>query len=268
MDGSLAHPLDYFKRIWCLRYFWFSLVQKDIQHRYRRSFLGILWSLIRPLALTCVLCLVFSKLFHLELSEYAPYLLLGMLTWQFFTECVLQGCNSFGLGSAYIRQQRIPLAIFPLRTVMVAGFHALIAIVMALFVAWFFRGSIHVPALLCLIPAVAYFFVLGWCLAILTGLMNTHFPDMNHMLEIGLQILFYATPILYQPSAIQDRTRMSMVIEWNPLTSVLALVRTPILDGGAPEARHILISLLFLAFVACTALALLRKLERTLIFWI
>ena len=67
------------------------------------------------------------------------------------------------------------------------------------------------------------------------------------MLELCLQILFYVTPILYLPKTLGDRGRMMLLIEWNPLTSVLALVRTPILDGAAPALHHIQFSLLFLA---------------------
>lgn len=268
MEGFFASRLDYLARIWTLRYFWFSLVRNDLSNRYKRSFLGIFWSLVRPLAMTFILCMVFAKLFNLEVAEYAPFLLLGMLTWQFFTESLLQGCHSFGLGSAYIRQQSVPLAIFPLRTVLGSGFHALVALGMALVVTWYFRGSLDPLALFYLIPAVFYLFVLGWFLAILSGIMHTHFPDTNHLLEISLQILFYMTPILYQPSSIQNRTKMIMVIEWNPLTSVLALIRTPILEGTAPAMHHVLISLLFLAVLASLGLVLLRKLERTLIFWI
>lgn len=268
MEGLFANRLDYLGRIWKLRYFWFSLVGNDLRNRYKRSFLGIFWSLVRPLAMTTILCLVFAKLFNVEVADYAPFLLLGMLTWQFFTESLMQGCNSFGLGSAYIRQQNVPLAIFPLRTVLGSGFHALIALGMALLITLYFRGSLDPLSLLYLIPAIIFLFFFGWCLAILSGIMHTHFPDTHHLLEISLQILFYMTPILYQPSSIQNRAKMLMVVEWNPLTSVLALVRTPILEGTAPAGEHILVSLLFLAVVATAAVLLLRKLERTLIFWI
>ncbi len=268
MKGFFVNRLDYLGRIWNLRYFWFSLVSNDLRNRYKRSFLGIFWSLVRPLAMTTILCMVFAKLFAMEIADYAPYLLLGMLTWQFFTESLMQGCSAFALGGAYIRQQNVPLAIFPLRTVLSSGFHALIALAMALVVTLFFRGWLDPLALLYLIPAIVFLFLFGWCLAILSGIMHTHFPDTHHLLEIGLQILFYMTPILYQPSTIQTRARMLMVVEWNPLTSVLALVRTPILEGTAPELHHIVVSLIFLAVVASAAILLLRKLERSLIFWI
>ena len=267
MEG-LLNRVDYLQRIWKLRYFWFSLVRNDLNNRYRRSFLGIGWSLLRPLAMTFLFCMVFGKLFNLPIAEYAPFLLVGMTVWQFFTESLIQGCHSFSHGTTYIRQQLVPFAIFPLRTVLGAGFHSLIALTMSLFVVAFFRGSLDVLALLYLIPGIVLLFFLAWSVAIISGVLHTHFPDTSHLLEMGMQGLFFLTPILYRPETIAGRGRLSFIVEWNPLSALLALIRTPILDGTAPSAFHIQVSVIFLAVVGTLAIILLRKLERTLIFWI
>ena len=269
MEGFVAVRASYLLRIWELRYFWFSLVRNDLDNRYKRSFFGIGWSLLKPLAMTAVLCIVFGRLFDVAIEDYAPHLLIGMTTWQFFTEALLRGCNSFVLGRPYLRQHQVPLAIFPLRTVLGAGFHFLVALGLGLVITLYFRGFLEPAALLSLIPALLIIFFLGWFLAILSGVICTHFPDTNHLLEIGLQILFYVTPILYQPEVIANRGgKLAMLVEWNPITSLLALIRTPILNGAFPAVQHISISLLFLAVVGILAAALLRKMERTLIFWI
>jgi lipopolysaccharide transport system permease protein len=269
MEGFGAVRVSYLFRIWELRYFWFSLVRNDLDNRYKRSFFGIGWSLLKPLAMTAVLCAVFGRLFDVAIEDYAPHLLIGMTTWQFFTEALLQGCNSFVLARPYIRQQQVPLAIFPLRTVLGAGFHFLVALGMGLIITLCLRGVVEPVALLSLIPVILIFFVLGWFLAILSGVIFTHFPDTNHLLEIGLQILFYVTPILYKPEVIASRGgKLAMLVEWNPITSLLALVRTPIVDGSFPAVQHIATSLFFLAIVGTLAIVLLRRTERTLIFWI
>ncbi len=112
-------------------------------------------------------------------------------------------------------------------------------------------------------------FFLGWSMAIISGVAYTHFPDTSQILEISLQILFYITPILYKPNEFATRSgKLAFLVEWNPFTSVLALIRTPILEGTIPATRHIAISFLFLAVLATVAVVLLRKLERTLVFWI
>ena len=268
MTELFGNRLDYLRRIWNMRYFWFALVRNDLNNRYRRSFLGIGWSLLKPLSMTFVYCIVFAKVFNVSIAEYAPFLLIGMTVWQYFTECLLNGAYSFAQGSAYIRQTQIPLAIFPLRAALGAGFHALVALAVALAVTWFFTGGLHLLALPYLIPAMLILAVFGWSLAILSGVLFTHFPDTRHLLEVALQILFYVTPILYRPGDIQGRSRILLLLEWNPMSSILALIRTPILDGVAPTADTILIGLLFVVAVTVVAATLLRKLERNLIFWI
>src|SRR5262245_37842713 len=95
MLPGTTQRFDYLSRVWRLRYFWFSLVRNDLSTRYRRSFLGIAWSLVRPLMMTAVFCLVFGNLFGRPAGEYAPFLLLGLTLWQFVVESVLQGCECF-----------------------------------------------------------------------------------------------------------------------------------------------------------------------------
>ena len=84
MEATAAPSIDYFRRIWKLRWFWYSLVENDLQARYRHSFLGIGWSLARPLGLTLIFCLVFSTVLHVRIDTYAPYGLVGLTLWQFF----------------------------------------------------------------------------------------------------------------------------------------------------------------------------------------
>ena len=199
MDGFDATKARYLLRVWDLRFFWFALVRNDLDNRYKRSFLGIGWSLLKPLALTAIFCLVFGRLFGVPIEDYAPHLLIGMTVWQFITECLLQGCSSFSLGSPYIRQQQVPLAIFPLRTVLGAGFHSLIALGMALAISFYFKG-LHDPfALLLLVPALFILFFIGWALAILSGVIYTHFPDTTQNLGNWLANTFLRHTHYSQP---------------------------------------------------------------------
>ncbi|OAI39746.1 hypothetical protein AYO40_05490 [Planctomycetaceae bacterium SCGC AG-212-D15] len=259
---------DYPRRMWRLRYFCLSLVQKDLRARYRNSMLGIGWSLLRPMAMTAVLCAVFSTVFHTSVAEYIPFLLIGLTTWQFFVECTSVGCNSYFQAAAYMRQAPIPLAVFPLRTVLAAGVHNLIALAVGLVFTGLFRGFPSGVALLYLLPALVLCACLGWALAILCGVANTHFTDIQQLLEIGIQILFYLTPVLYPPESLQDRHHLAFLLRWNPMSHLLAVVRTPILNGVAASMEDYLIAVGFTLLTAGLAWLALRKLERRLVFWI
>ncbi len=118
----------YISSIWRCRYFWLSLVKMDLRTRYRRSALGIGWSLLNPIAMTVVLCTVYCNLFNMNLKELGPQILGGLAFWGFISASALQGAQCLFQGEAYIRQYPTPMAIFPLRTVLGAGIHLLIAL--------------------------------------------------------------------------------------------------------------------------------------------
>jgi lipopolysaccharide transport system permease protein len=261
--------VNYVNRIIALRYFWWTLVRNDFRNRYRRSFLGVAWSLARPVGMTIILCLVFSRIFKDDRADYAPFLFAGIAMWQFLTECILLGCGCFAEGSAYLRQQPVPVLIFPLRVVLVASIHLAISLVIALALTAFFVGLPSPIILLSLVPAVAYAFCLGICLATLAGLVHTHFSDTKHVLEIFLQGLYFLTPVIYRPQMFDNRVRMSwLVVKYNPLNAVLELVRQPLLAGEYADLWNWQMAFLFLGVVGLLAWWSLRKLEQSLVFWV
>jgi lipopolysaccharide transport system permease protein len=260
--------LDYPRRLWQLRYFCLSLVQKDLRARYRNSSLGIGWSLVRPTIMTAVFCVVFSTVFNVSIVGYVPFLLTGLTVWQFFVECATVGCNTYVQSAAYIKQQAVPLAIFPLRTTLGAGVHGLIAFGVGLVFTACLRGFDSVPALLHLIPALLICFGLGWSIAILCGVANSHYADVQHILELAVQVFFYMTPVLYPPESLKSRPWMQSLLNWNPMTHVLELFRAPVLQGQAPPLESYAGALAFLLVLSGMACLALRRLERTLVFWI
>jgi lipopolysaccharide transport system permease protein len=260
--------VEYPIRLFQLRYFLGSLVWNDLQNRYRRSVLGIAWSLARPLGMTIVLSLVFRGVFGMNRPDYAPYLFLGLAVWQFLVETMIGGCMTFTNGAAYIRQQPLPLLLFPLRAACVSGFHAGIAMLVAIVMACWFVGLPSFLAALSVIPARVLIFVLGLSSAAVCGALHTHFPDTQHLLEILLQGLFYLTPVMYRPDAFADRPLMLTLMTVNPFGSVLELVRSPLLTGECAAAGHWMRALCLTAAVSTFAWMVMRKVQRELVFWI
>jgi lipopolysaccharide transport system permease protein len=268
MEATAAPSLAYFRRIWQLRWFWYSLVENDLHTRYRHSMLGIGWSLVRPLGLTLIFCIVFGRLLDTPIAEYAPFVLVGLTLWQFVVENATLGCRTFQAGAAYIRQQAVPLAIFPLRMALGAAFHTGIALMLGIAVTWFFLGFHNLAVLPLLLPSLVLMFVFGWSVATICGLSQTHFPDTCYMLELLLQFTFYLTPIIYRPHNLLSNSQLSWVVDCNPLWSMMQLIREPILNGAAPPLYNVAVSVVFVGTLACVALWSLKKLERSLVFWI
>ncbi len=257
----------YFAHIWRLRYFWWSLVRIDLRNRYRRSVLGLAWSLLHPIMMTIVLCTAFSSLFHIDWRTFAPYLLAGLAFWNFLAGTASQGCHCFIQGESYMRQQAAPLAIYALRPVLGMAIHGLAALVVVLMFSGAINGFNNPAALTSLVPSLGLMFLLGWSLALCCGMMNVIFPDTQHLAEVFFQMLFYLTPILYPAKTLIERN-MGWVVNWNPLAAFLYLLRTPILDGEFPSLGTYAVALGTVAvFIAIAVMALVR-LERRLIFYL
>ena len=237
-----------------------------LRNRYRRSVLGLGWSLLQPVAMTVVLCTVFAGVFGASLKEYAPYLLSGLTFWGFMTAAANSGCQCFFQSESYIRQHRAPLAIYPLRTTLGAGYHFLIGTGVVMVAVGIFSGLQNPWVLASLVPSFFLLFVFAWSLAICTGTLNVLFHDTQHLLEIALQILFYVTPIIYKPDMLIQRN-LGWAVRFNPFAVLLDLVRQPLLDGTLPSIATVEASLLIAAGTVAVATLLLRWCERRLIFF-
>ncbi len=261
--------ISYCQSIWRFRHFWLSLVKLDLRTRYRRSVLGIGWSLLHPVCMTAILCIVFHKLFHLSLVDYAPHVLAGLAVWQYVLTCSLQGCQAFFHGEHYIRQTPMPLAIFPLRTTLAASFHFLVALglVIALLAILALGGwrPWNPSTVLFALPGLVMLFFLCWSLAIIFGTLTVFFHDVQHLSEVGFQMLFYATPIMYQ-SALLESHGLDWLLRVNPVVAMLKLVRDPLLDGSLPSMATYAQGLLLIALAGAWACAFLARIQKRLIF--
>jgi ABC-type polysaccharide/polyol phosphate export permease len=258
---------QYVSVVWKCRYFWMSLVQLDLRMRYRRSILGLGWSLLQPIAMTAVLCVVFSSVFNENPATYAPKLLVGLCFWSFIATSTLQGSDCLFKGEKYIRQYPAPMAIYPLRTVLGGAFHLAMALLVVVALRFTFR--FHEPwglaSFVSLIPTFAMLLVLGWSLAVLAGFSTAYFPDVQHLAEVALQMLFYATPIIYAPEQLRNRG-LGWLVDCNPLAAFVQALRDPLLLGQFPPLEVVATMGLSTTAFAGAAVLTLSRLERRVIF--
>jgi lipopolysaccharide transport system permease protein len=257
---------SYMMAIWDFRYFWMSLVKAELQRRYRRSALGLSWSLLQPISMTVVLGIIYRGAFNISFRDFAPLLLTGLAFWNFFSATVLTGCQSLVMSESYIRQQPIPLAIFPLRTVLTVGFHFLLSLLLAVIFVWIIRGPQPLLPMLMLLPTLFLLFLFGWAVSLVVSFAHVYFPDIQHLAEVGLPILMFLTPIIYPPSFLEKKAYLSLALHYNPLAVLLQMIRDPILNGQVPPLATMGVALAFVcAFMIC-AVCFVARLERRLIF--
>jgi ABC-type polysaccharide/polyol phosphate export permease len=131
--------------------------------------------------------------------------------------------------------------------------------------AWYFPGFANPTSLLCLVPTLVLLFVLGWSLALLAQLANVYFRDTQHLREVGFQILFYATPVMYKEDMLRQNG-LGWLVDFNPLVPVLKLVREPILTGAVPTLETIAAATVAVLGIATVVGFVLSRLQRRLIF--
>jgi lipopolysaccharide transport system permease protein len=257
----------YLYGVWRCRYFWLSLVKNDLRRRYRRSLLGLGWSLILPIAMTCIICVVFSSLLMqgAGIAQFAAHVLTGLACWNYILTSTLQGCQCLYVGEAYIRQFPAPMAIYPLRTALAGAFHFLIATGIVLLLCWCINGFGNLGFLPVVLLGVVVLCLVSWSLAVLAGFANVYLQDTQHLCEVGFQILFYMTPIIY-PESILKAQHLEWIADYNPVRALIDLVRKPILHNELPSTGTWIFALATTAVLAGLASYTLMRLEKRVVF--
>ncbi len=239
--------LQHLKAVWTFRYFWMSLVKMDLRSRYRRSVLGIGWSVLHPLAMSAVFCLVFAEIMRVQGGDaagypaqwrwYAAYLLSGMAVWEFIRNSTAIGCQALLANEAYIRQCPLPYGIYPLRTVMGTGIHFVISMTVVVVLVCVLKGAPDALGVLwAVLPVMVLLLFFCWALATLSAFSTVYFHDTAHLVEVGSQLFFFLTPIMYTRD-ILEKKGIGFLADINPVNLFLELIRTPIVTGQPVEAH-------------------------------
>lgn len=258
---------EYLRGIWKSRHFWTHLALSDLRSRWRRSFFGILWTVIQPLGMTLLLAFVFGKIFKTEIREYAPYILSGMLAWEFVTASAIGGSLAFVQADAYIKQCRHPLAIYTLRTVLtnllVLSLASLslvgwVLAVMPQHFGWPWLAALSIYPLLAL---------LAWPLATLLAYVATRFRDLPHALGLVLQAMWFVSPIYFEAGIFRGGDLHGLV-DYNPIYHLLEVVRAPLLRGHWPSVENYAYCLGAIAALSLSAWLVGRRAEAKVIFYL
>ena len=258
---------QHLKAVWTFRHFWMSLVRMDLRQRYRRSFLGIGWSLLHPLAMTAVYCLVFSSLMgNGDWRTYSMHVLSGMAVWEFIRNSTSQGCIAFLRNESYMRQCPLPCGIYPLRTVMGTAIHFLISLFVVVSLIALLQGQARVFTVLwSVIPALILLFLFSWALATLAAFATVYFHDTQHLVEVGSQFCFFLTPIIYTSDLLVQKN-LGWVADLNPVNVFLQLIRTPLISGELPSGTLYLQGCAITAAAVGLAFGTIGWLQKKLIF--
>jgi lipopolysaccharide transport system permease protein len=236
-------------RLTYIRDLLFTLVGRDMKLRYKRSILGIAWSLLTPLAQLGVFYLTFDVLLPLNIPNYPAFLFSGLLVWNWFQGSLYQATSVIVDNRDLIKRPGFPAAILPVVTVASNLIHFLLALPI-LFVFLLLGGTGLQSAVIALPLVIALQFVLTLSLAYFTATFYVTFRDTQHLLGVLLNLLFFLTPIFYKSSDLPEQYQAFYRL--NPMVHLIEAYRVILLSGGLPNG----IDLLALTFTAIAVLAL------------
>ena len=226
--------MGYFKNIYNSRYVLMSLVERDIVSKYRRSILGVAWTLITPLCMVGVIGIVYSVVFGTPLVDFIPFLFSGLTPWFFITACAESGAMAYIVAEGFITQTRTEIDIFPLRIVLV-GFVNYGFMLLAYFIVYaLLRPDAFSLRMLLTIPASLILFIFGVGFANIVAIINLYIRDYAYIQSIALQCLFYITPIIYSIDMMKQRG-FDVIYLYNPLHYLIDIIRQSML-GAVPAA--------------------------------
>lgn len=216
-----------------------QLVYRDIVARYKRSILGVLWTMLNPLGTMLIITVVFSEFFQ-TLENYSIYVLSGLIAWNFFAQTTIAVMQQTVWGSSLFQRIYLPRTTFTVAAVGTGLVNFLLSL-LPLAIIMLFTGTSFTPSLLLLPISILLlaFFALG--IGLLLSSLVIFFPDVLEMYQITLTAWMYLTPIFY-PALLVSGAARSVIMTLNPLYYLIQIFRTPIYEGRAPDPSHLMIS--------------------------
>ncbi|HXA18175.1 MAG TPA: ABC transporter permease [Thermoanaerobaculia bacterium] len=219
-----------------------SLVMRDLTVRYKRSVLGVFWTMLNPLLLMLILTIVFSAFFRFAIKHFEVYFLSEYLPWIFFSQTTVNSMASMAWNGPLMKRVRIPKSIFAVAATL-SGIANLVisciplAIIMLIKSAPFSIAVVFLPLSFLILGA----FTLGVSLTLSS--LSVYFADIKETYQVAVVGLMYLTPIFYPMSIVPEK--YLWLVRLNPLVHLLQIIRDPIYYGRFPTPMDLMISSLW-----------------------
>lgn len=242
---------------------WTRLAWQDVLLRYRRSLLGPFWLTLSMGIMIATLGQIYGNILHLPRSQYLPFLSTGLIVWSLINALVGEGCQTFIESDWLIRQIDLPLSMFPMRVIC----RNIIVFAHHLVIYFLLLALLPIPirwTALTSIPALLLIMVNGLWWGTLLGMLSARFRDMPQIVSSLMQVVFFATPIIWSTEAL---TGNSVLWSANPFYHLIEIVRAPLLGQSVPI--HSWAFVLGVTVVGwAVALVAFRRFHRRISFWV
>lgn len=217
-----------------------ELMARDIKIKYRRSVLGVLWTLLNPLLMMVVLSVVYSNLFKFDIENFPLYLLSGQVIFNFYSDATTNSMTAILNSASLIKKIYVPKYLFVLSRIcssvinFLAAFLAMIIVMLAL------RIDLHYTVFLSFVPVVLLIiFSLG--IGLILSAITVKFRDVMHLYSVFVTVLMYLTPVIYPMSILPGW--LTVIVNANPLTNYLTMFRDVMMNNRIFSGGDLLIGI-------------------------
>lgn len=247
-----------------------QLVSKDFKLKYRRSVLGVVWSVLNPLLMMIVMSLVFSFFLRYDNIEHYPlYLILGSITWTVFADSTSVGVVSIIEAAPLLKKVRVNKAVFPAERVLFCLLNFAFSLI-AVFLVMLYEGVMPTWAFL-LLP-VCLFLLCVFCIGIslLISALAVFFRDVIHLWSVLLMAWNYVTPIFWPVSMIEavPYAFMRVIMLANPMYNYVTFMRMIVLNGQVPEPATWAMCIFWAIFAIILGALVFKKTEHKFILYV
>lgn len=247
-------------RIWCL------LASQDIKLRYRRSVLGPFWLTLSMAITVYSMGFLYGHLFRMELKDYYPFLVAGMLSWSLISNSINDLTDTFTTYEGLIKQLKLPYTLHIHRVIMrnIIIFMHNVIVMAPIYVIFHESAHINLNTLF-LLPALIIIFINCLFYGLLLAMVSARYRDISQIIKSLIQVVFFITPVMWNPSILP--ANKMFFVSYNPFYAFVELLREPLL-GRVPSVSVIL-TVLFLTLIGMVlAFNLFMHYRSRIIYWL
>ena len=255
----VGDKMNVFEELYHYRELLKTNVQKEIRGKYKGSFLGVLWSFLNPLLMVLVYAIVFPYLMRVQQEHYLIYLITGIIPWIFFTTVVTSGCNCVWINGGIIKKVYFPRSILPISVVCAGLVNFLISCIVILLFLIF--GGVGLSFnIIWVIPLALIQSLFSLGLLFILSAINVYVRDIEYIVQFFINLLFYATPIIYNVEMLPDKFRQLLM--FNPMAHFINQYRNIFYYKAMPDFLSMLFMLCLSIIMLVIGYCIFKKLEK------
>jgi lipopolysaccharide transport system permease protein len=249
------------KELWQYRELFYFFTWRDIKVKYKQTYLGILWALLQPLGMMIIFTFLFSKTWKIDTTpvQYPIFVLAGLILWNLFSSSVSHAGESMIQNANIINKIYFPRLIIPGSSVLVALFDFMMGLIIFIVLCFVYKQAVDISAIWFFPAGIIVILIAAFGTGTFLAALNVKYRDFRYTIPFMLQVLFFASQIIYPLQSIQQ-SWLKYVLAINPVNTAIEFFRAP-LSENAIDTAVISIGMASTFLILLTGIYFFRKTE-------